>query len=130
MVRAAAKNYTDVTVITNSDQYNELIDELNKYKGATSLQFKEKMFRRLWRDEVETIAVGWWMKVPQGMTEQEVVDKITKVCDRIAHKYTFYGYTIDDIKQDSTVKIKFETREKKRKFIKEEIKRHGGKNNL
>ena len=45
MVRAAAKNYTDVTVITNSDQYNELIDELNKYKGATSLQFKEKMSR-------------------------------------------------------------------------------------
>ena len=37
---------------------------------------------------------------------------------------------IDDIKQDSTVKIKFETREKKRQFIQEEIKRHGGKNNL
>jgi len=41
------------------------------------------------------------MKVPQGMTEQEVVDQITKVCDRIAPKYTFYGYTIDDIKQES-----------------------------
>ena len=37
---------------------------------------------------------------------------------------------IGDIKQDSTVKIKFETREKKRKYIQEEIKRHGGKNNL
>jgi DNA-directed RNA polymerase specialized sigma24 family protein len=41
------------------------------------------------------------MKVPQGMTEQEVVDQITKVCDRIAPKYTFYGYTVDDIKQES-----------------------------
>ena len=41
------------------------------------------------------------MKIPQDMTEQEVVDQITKVCDRIAPKYTFYGYTIDDIKQES-----------------------------
>ena len=41
------------------------------------------------------------MKIPQGMTEQEVVSQITKVCDRIAPKYTFYGYTVDDIKQES-----------------------------
>ena len=30
MVRAAAKNYNDVTVITSSDQYNELIHEIKK----------------------------------------------------------------------------------------------------
>ena len=30
MVRAAAKNYNDVTVITSSNQYMELIEELNK----------------------------------------------------------------------------------------------------
>ena len=41
------------------------------------------------------------MKIPRGMTEQEVVDQINKVCDRIAPKYTFYGYTVDDIKQES-----------------------------
>ena len=41
------------------------------------------------------------MKIPQGMTEQDVVNQITKVCDRIAPKYTFYGYTVDDIKQES-----------------------------
>ena len=43
MVRAAAKNYNDVTVITSSDQYGELIKELNEHKGSTSLEFKEKM---------------------------------------------------------------------------------------
>ena len=42
MVRAAAKNYKDVTVVTSSDQYLELIDELNKYEGSTSLKFREK----------------------------------------------------------------------------------------
>ncbi len=45
MVRSAAKNYKDVTVITSSEQYGELIDELNKYKGSTSIQFREKLSR-------------------------------------------------------------------------------------
>ena len=45
MVRSAAKNYNDVTVITSSDQYGELIDELKKFKGSTSLSFREKLSR-------------------------------------------------------------------------------------
>ncbi len=43
MVRAAAKNYEDVTVITSSFQYEELIDELTKFKGSTSQNFRERM---------------------------------------------------------------------------------------
>ena len=43
MVRAAAKNYNDVTVITSTDQYDELIKEMETYKGSTSLKFREKM---------------------------------------------------------------------------------------
>ena len=43
MVRAAAKNYNDVTVITSPDQYEELIDEIKENKGSTSLVFREKM---------------------------------------------------------------------------------------
>ena len=43
MVRAAAKNYNDVTVITSPNQYNELIFEIEKNKGSTSLKFREKM---------------------------------------------------------------------------------------
>ena len=45
MVRSAAKNYNDVTVITSSDQYGELIEELKKFKGSTSLSFREKLSR-------------------------------------------------------------------------------------
>jgi phosphoribosylaminoimidazolecarboxamide formyltransferase/IMP cyclohydrolase len=45
MVRSAAKNYQDVTVITSSDQYMELIEELKKNKGNTSLEFREKLSR-------------------------------------------------------------------------------------
>jgi len=43
MVRAAAKNYNDVTVITSSGQYDGLIAELEQNKGFTSLSFREKM---------------------------------------------------------------------------------------
>ena len=43
MVRAAAKNYNDVTVITSSDQYSELINEIKKNRGSTSIEFREKM---------------------------------------------------------------------------------------
>ena len=43
MVRAAAKNYNDVAVVTSSDQYDDLIEEMVKFKGATSLKFRERM---------------------------------------------------------------------------------------
>ncbi len=43
MVRAAAKNYNDVTVITSNEYYDDLINELKKNKGSTSLDFRKKM---------------------------------------------------------------------------------------
>ena len=43
LVRAAAKNYNYVTVITSSDQYEELRNEMIKFKGATSNDFRKKM---------------------------------------------------------------------------------------
>ena len=45
LVRAAAKNYNDVTVITSTKQYKELMNELIVNKGCTSLNFREKMSR-------------------------------------------------------------------------------------
>jgi len=45
MVRSAAKNYEDVTVITSSNQYEELIEELKKNKGSTTLEFRKKLSR-------------------------------------------------------------------------------------
>ncbi len=43
LVRAAAKNYNDVTVITSTNQYSELINELRKNSGGTSLNFRKRM---------------------------------------------------------------------------------------
>ena len=43
LVRAAAKNYNDVTVITDSRDYIELIEELKKNNGKTTRIFRERM---------------------------------------------------------------------------------------
>jgi len=43
MVRAAAKNFKNVSIVTNSKDYKSLIKELETYKGKTSLKFRELM---------------------------------------------------------------------------------------
>ena len=37
------------------------------------------------------------------MTEEQVMDTIMLVVNRTAAKYTFYGYTVDDIKQEAFI---------------------------
>ncbi len=43
MVRAAAKNFKNVTIVTNINDYGSLIKELENSKGKTSLKFRELM---------------------------------------------------------------------------------------
>ena len=43
MVRAAAKNFKNVAIITNKNDYQYLIKEIKKNKGKTSLKFRELM---------------------------------------------------------------------------------------
>ena len=43
MVRAAAKNFKNVTIVTNKNDYKNLIKELESFKGKTSLKFRELM---------------------------------------------------------------------------------------
>ncbi len=43
MVRAAAKNFKNVTIVTSSSDYGFLIKELETFNGRTSLKFRELM---------------------------------------------------------------------------------------
>jgi phosphoribosylaminoimidazolecarboxamide formyltransferase/IMP cyclohydrolase len=43
MVRAAAKNFKNVLIITNKSDYSDLINEIEKNKGKTTLNFREYM---------------------------------------------------------------------------------------
>ena len=43
MLRSAAKNHQFVTVITDTNDYDELIAEIEKNKGSTTLEFRKKL---------------------------------------------------------------------------------------
>ena len=43
MVRSAAKNFKNVLIITNKTDYSDLINEVEKNKGKTTLNFREYM---------------------------------------------------------------------------------------
>lgn len=43
------------------------------------------------------------MKIPLNMTEQETVDQINIVVNRIAPRYVFGSYVLDDIKQEAFI---------------------------
>ena len=43
------------------------------------------------------------MKIPKGMTEQEVTETINKICDRYAYKFQFAFYTPEDIRQEAFI---------------------------
>ena len=43
------------------------------------------------------------MIIPKGMTKEEVLSTIELIVGRIAPRYTFNGYEVDDIKQESFI---------------------------
>tara|TARA_B100000886_G_scaffold340164_1_gene308226 strand:- start:558 stop:1382 length:825 start_codon:yes stop_codon:yes gene_type:complete len=43
LVRAAAKNFKNVSIITNKGDYSNLIDELKRHNGKTTLKFRETL---------------------------------------------------------------------------------------
>ena len=43
MVRSAAKNFKNVLIVTNKNDYSDLIHEIEKNKGSTTLNFREYM---------------------------------------------------------------------------------------
>ena len=43
------------------------------------------------------------MKIPRGMTEEQVIATINKVAARYAHKFKFGYYEAEDIKQEAFI---------------------------
>ena len=46
LIRAAAKNFKDVTILCNIDDYKIFIKELKTYNGKTSLNFRKQMAKK------------------------------------------------------------------------------------
>jgi len=64
MVRAAAKNFRDVLIITGKKDYSALVDELQEHKGGTSLQFREYMASKAFglTAYYDSIIASWFNK--------------------------------------------------------------------
>ena len=62
MVRAAAKNFNDVAIITDKNDYSSLISELNKNNGKTNLDFRKKMAMKAFNETAyyDSIVAEWF----------------------------------------------------------------------
>ena len=85
MVRSAAKNYNHVTVITSINQYDELIGEIEKNKGSTSLEFRAKMSLEAFTETAYYDAVI-----------SDYFNKIKK--NNFPKKKIFYGNLIEELR--------------------------------
>ena len=62
MVRAAAKNHVDVTVVTDPDMYHKVIGELTDNQGATRLSFRRQLAARAYAyTAAYDTAIATWM---------------------------------------------------------------------
>lgn len=46
---------------------------------------------------------GQLMKIPDGMTKEETTERINSVINKIAPRYTFRDYDVEDIKQEAFI---------------------------
>ena len=65
LVRSAAKNFNDVTVITSIKQYDLLKDELEKYNGSTTLKLREKLSQLAFTETAyyDSVISGYFNKI-------------------------------------------------------------------
>ncbi len=75
MVRAAAKNYNDVTIVTSTEQYPELIKELKINKGATSIEFKKKMSKLAFAETAyyDSVISSYFNKISNTYFPQKII---------------------------------------------------------
>jgi phosphoribosylaminoimidazolecarboxamide formyltransferase/IMP cyclohydrolase len=75
MARAAAKNYNDVTVITSPNQYEELIYEIKKNNGCTSLEFRKKMSSEAFSETAyyDAVISNYFNKINQNIFPKKKV---------------------------------------------------------
>src|ERR1043165_1464524 len=61
MIRAAAKNHNDVTVVVDADDYARLLDELKQHGGATTLALRKSLAQKAYaRTAAYDAAISNW----------------------------------------------------------------------
>ena len=115
MVRAAAKNFDDVTVVTNTNQYNELIKELSKHKGSTTLEFRKKMSQDAFYETgyYDSLIANYFSQLSQNQFTKKklifgnLIEEL-RYGENPHQKSAFYSYKKDQvIKQISGKKLSY-----------------------
>ena len=85
LVRAAAKNSNDVVIISDRKDYPDFIKEIKKYKGKTSLNFREKLASKAFGLTAfyDSIIAEWYNK---------------KLGIRFPERKTFFGKKINQLR--------------------------------
>ena len=85
LVRSAAKNFKDVAVITSNYQLDNLIHEMNNYKGSTSLEFRKKLSQEAFNET--------------AYYDTNISNYFNKILDnRYPNKITFNGTLISKLR--------------------------------
>ncbi len=62
MIRAAAKNHADVTVVVDADDYQTVLDEMDAHAGGTRLETRQKLAQKAYaRTAAYDAAISNWM---------------------------------------------------------------------
>jgi len=64
MLRSAAKNHQFVTVVSDTDDYEDIISELDKNEGSTTLEFRKKLAAKTYTTtaQYDTLISNWFLK--------------------------------------------------------------------
>ena len=80
MVRSAAKNHAWVTIVTDPDDYAELLDQLDANDGATTLDFRRRLAARAFAATAtyDAMIASWFAFADQGERFPQTLPLILK----------------------------------------------------
>ena len=91
-IRAAAKNYNDVAIITSPNQYPELINELKINNGSTSIQFRKNMSQLAFGETAyyDAIISNYFNEISNTQFPQKKIVYGSKISEYILSKFQFF----------------------------------------
>ena len=71
MLRSGAKNHSFVTVVTDINDYQSLIDELDQNEGSTNLEFRKKLAAKAYATTAyyDSLISEWFLKDKPGLQD-------------------------------------------------------------
>src|SRR5216684_2503708 len=86
LIRAAAKNHQDVTVVTDPDDYGAVLEDMARTNGATSLALRRRLAGLAYaRTAAYDAAIAAWLAAQQGETFPPVLALAGRLRQRLRY---------------------------------------------